>query len=109
MLVDDLDTIKENVYFQTSGIKNLDDLIEALNDWPQSSINFEEYLKQIKGFLRIDNFSLSEMKVAVKKINSKVYPWESESFASLYRFMYMNREKKIDDLFSEIANILIKL
>lgn len=108
MLVDDLDTIKENIYFQTSGIKNLDDLIEALNDWPQSPSNLEEYLEQLKVFLRIDDFSLSEMKSAVKKINSKVYAWESESFASLYRFMYMNREKKIDDLFLEIETILIK-
>jgi hypothetical protein len=69
----------------------------------------KEYLKQLKAFLRLDDFSLSEMRSSAKKINSKVYAWESESLASLDRFMYMNREKKIEDLFSEITNILIIL
>jgi hypothetical protein len=42
-------------------------------------------------------------------LDSKVYSCETESLASLDRFMYMNREKKIEDLFSEITNILIIL
>jgi hypothetical protein len=99
MLIDKLIDIKENIQFQISGIKNVDDLIEALNDWPQSPLNLEEYEKQLREFLKDDTLSLSLIQTARKKINSKIHPWESESLASLYRFMYMNSAKEIEDLF----------
>ena len=108
MLIDKLIDIKEDIHFQVSGIKNLDDLIEALNDWPQSPLNFEEYEKQLREFLGEDILSLSLIQAARKKVNSKTYPWESESFASLYRFMYMNSAKKIEDLFLNIEQYFNK-
>lgn len=102
MLIDKLIDIKENIHFQVSGIKNLDDLIEALNDWPQSPLDFDGYKKQLREFLQEDILSISLIQTARKKTNSKIHPWESESFASLYRFMYMNSAKKIEDLFLKI-------
>ena len=99
MLIDKLYEIQEKDTFHLYGIKHLESLIEALNDWPQNPSSLDEYLKQLYKFLNKKIISISVIRDATKNLNSGIYAWESESFSSLYRFMYMNSSQNLEDLF----------
>lgn len=107
MLSDTLYEIQDSLHYQTSEIKNLDDLILALNDWPEVPKNFEEYLKQLNNFLSVRVITIDSIKNAQARKHPSVNQlWEAESLASLYRFMYMNSSKNLEDLFAELKNYI---
>lgn len=103
MLIDKLYNLKDNLNYQVSGIKNLDNLIESLNDWTGNPSTFEEYLQQLSNFLNTKLVSQSSIRNAkARKTPNSRESWEAESHTNLYRFMYMNSCENLQELFSEI-------
>ena len=106
MLLDKLHDLQEKDTFQFYGIKHLDSLIEALNDWPGNPLTFDEYLKQLYKFFNAKTISVAVVRDATKNLNPRMQAWEMESFTSLYRFMYMNSSQNLEDLFEKLKKHL---
>ena len=78
------------------------EIIEAVNDWPKHLSDFDDYLKQLRGFLNKKTISISVIYQARTKIDPARYGWEIESIESLYRFMSMNSADNLEQLFSTL-------
>ena len=56
MLADKLFDVQENGNHLFE-INNLESLIEAVNDWPKATSDLDNYLKQIRNFLKKNNLN----------------------------------------------------
>jgi hypothetical protein len=107
MLVDIIYKIQDNIHFQSSEIKRLENLIEALQDWPESPLSFDDYLKQLSIFLNTTIVSINDLKNSkVRKNPNSNELWEAESLTNLFRFMYANKTNNLQDLFEELGSFV---
>jgi hypothetical protein len=85
MLIEDLYTLKENI--DQSEIKSLDCLLQVINDWPNHFDTLEEYLADIKVFLKTKNITIAAIQSKLTTLNPSKNSWEIESLTGLLDLM----------------------
>lgn len=104
MLIEDLYTLKENI--DQSEVKSLDCLLQVINDWPNHFDTLEEYLADIRVFLKNKNITIEAIQSKLVTLDPSKNAWEIESLTGLLDLM---NNKIGNKLLKEIAIFLTSL
>lgn len=69
--------------------KIINALLEAMTDWRNEVNSLEEYIRQVKKFLEIENINVNVLIAKTELLSPLRYAWELKSLTSLARALNM--------------------
>jgi hypothetical protein len=102
MTIEVLIDLKEENFFSEKDRKEVDLLLQAINDWPNHFETVEEYLTAIKIFLKTDILNYYIINSGLKKLNPEHFAWQMEALSSLLEITETNKDVSIETRLQEL-------
>jgi hypothetical protein len=99
-----LDNLKESNSLNSNSILKIDYLIEAIDDWPSKIDSVDDFLSEIKSFLKIEDLNYESISSKMTELNPAHYAWQLESLSSVKNILLLERGKTLDIIFDDLIS-----
>jgi hypothetical protein len=93
----ELNAKTKNDHVATSIVSSL---IQAITDWPKPMSTVDDFLNDVKAFLKLDTLKYDLVLSKMKHISSETFPWELESLSGLLEICELSKEVELDVILS---------